>query len=661
MLPDSFFDLRWKGNVYRHLILSLILIMALYSLCRIGFYIFNTAFFPGMSWKNFLFLMLGGLKFDLSAVLYTNSLFILLLIVPLDYRFNPIFKKGLKYLFFLTNSIGLAANVADFIYYRFTLRRTTSDVFRQFENEKNLGTLFFRFMLDYWYALAFWVLLVVILVTVYNRLGIRGPMLRKRLVYYTTGVIFMLLFTYLVVGGMRGGFRESTRPITLSNAGEYVRDPREISIVLNTPFAIMRTLGKTKVQPMNFFSDQEVAEIYSPVHIAPDSAKFHHDNVVVIILESFSKEFIGYFNKDKEGGKYKGYTPFLDSLLQHSLSFEYSFANGRKSIDGLPSVVSSLPSLGVPYFLSPYSSNRINSLASLLKDKGYYSAFFHGAPNGSMGFQAFMNIAGFDAYYGLDEYGNSDDFDGIWGIWDHKFLPFFGEQLNTFKQPFAAALFSVSSHHPFEVPDEFRDRFKGGPLPIQKCIQYTDFSLKTFFNEVSKMPWYNNTLFVITADHCSSNIYFPEGHTAWGLYSVPVIFFKPDNSLAGKENTIAQQIDIMPSVLGYLGYDESYVGFGRDIFHTDGDEPFAFNYNDNVYQLMMDDHLLMFDGQKTVAVYNYVNDPLMKNDLTDSDPDRVRTMERMIKAIIQQYNNRMIDDDLTIDGSDLRKSTMIRQ
>lgn len=642
--------LRWKGNVYRHLILSLLLVMGLYSLCRVGFYLYNTSFFPDMTFGALLYLMAGGLKFDLSAALYTNALVILLLIIPLDYRFNAGFQKGLKYLFFVTNGIALAANVADFIYYRFTLRRTTADVFRQFEHEQNIGLLFFRFLFDYWYAVAFWILLLIILVKVYNRLGYSGPMVKRRPLYYGGGVLVMLLIVYLTVGGMRGGFRESTRPITLSNAGEYARNPRDISIVLNTPFAVMRTIGKTGIAPAEYFSAEEAAAIYTPVHQPADTLITRHNNVVVIILESFSKEFIGFFNKEKENGTYRGYTPFLDSLLQHSLSFDYSFANGRKSIDGLPSVVSSLPSLGVPYFLSPYSTNHINSLASLLKDRGYYSAFFHGAPNGSMGFEAFMNIAGFDDYYGLDEYGNTDDFDGIWGIWDHKFFRYFGEQLNTFEEPFVSVMFSVSSHHPFAVPGEFKDRFKGGPLPIQKCIQYTDYALQEFFREASRMPWYENTLFVITADHCSSNIYFPQGHTAWGLYSVPVIFFEPGNTLAEKRSSIAQQIDIMPSVLGYLGYDEEYVAFGRDVFHPDGDPPFAFNYNDNVYQLMTDDHLLMFDGNKTVGLFNYVADPLMKTDLK-GDPGesgRVAGMEQKIKAIIQQYNNRMIEDRLVV-------------
>ena len=215
-------------------------------------------------------------------------------------------------------------------------------------------------------------------------------------------------------------------------------------------------------------------------------------------------------NPEKEGGQYKGYTPFLDSLMGHSKSFTYAIANGRKSIDGLPSVISSIPSLGVPYFLSPYSGNRINSLASLLGAEGYHTSFFHGAPNGSMGFNAFMNLAGVDHYYGMDEYGNADDFDGLWGIWDEPFLQFYADKLNTFPEPFMSSFFSVSSHHPFEIPDEYEDRFEGGPLPIHRCIQYTDFALKRFFEKASTMPWYKNTLFVITADHTSSNIQFPE-------------------------------------------------------------------------------------------------------------------------------------------------------
>lgn len=646
-MKDRFGHLRLSGNIYWALLLRLLLVMLLFSLCRVGFYFFNMSFFPEMTLRNFLLLLWGGLQFDLTAMLYVNALCILLMIIPFDFRFRYGYQEFVRYTFFITNGFALATNVADFIYYKFTLRRTSADVFRQFENEQNIGGLFFRFLIDYWYAVLFWVLLIILMVKVYNSVRIWGPQMKSRTMYYTSGFFALPLITFFIIAGIRGGFRHSTRPITLSNAGEFVTDPRDISIVLNTPFSLIRTFGKTKVQKAVYFRQSELDSIYSPVHRPADTSAFQKQNVVIIILESFSREFFGALNRDKEDGQYKGYTPFLDSLIGNSKTFAHAFANGRKSIDGLPSVISSIPSLGVPYFLSPYSANKISSLPSLLEQEGYHTSFFHGAPNGSMGFNAFMNLAGVDHYYGMDEYDNDDDFDGLWGIWDEPFLQFYAEQLNTFPEPFVSSFFSVSSHHPFEIPVAHTRSFRGGPLPIHRCIEYTDYALRRFFNKVSTMPWYQNTLFVITADHTSSNIQYPEFRTGWGFYSIPLIFFKPDNSLAGMEDEIVQQTDIMPSVLGYLHYEDPYLAFGRDIFRDDA-IPMAFNYKDNTYQLFEGDFLLVFDGTRSIGLYDFKSDKLMLENLIERSPETAAPMEKRIKAVIQQYNNRMIEDRLTV-------------
>lgn len=638
---------RLNGNIYWALFLRLLLAMLLFSLCRIGFYLFNTAFFPEMTPGTLLRLMSGGLQFDLVAVLYINMVFIVLMILPFDFRFRYGYQEITRYLFFLTNGFALFMNVSDFIYYKFTLRRTTADIFIQFKNEYNLPELVLQFLVDFWYAVLFWMALIFLMVKLYNRIKIWGPQTRNRITYYVSGIILIPAIAYLIIGGIRGGFRHSTRPITLSNAGEYVKNPRDISIVLNTPFTMIRTIGKTKVQRASYFTNEEVEKIYSPVHRPADTSSFHGKNVVVIILESFSKEFFGSFNRDKLNGTYKGYTPFLDSLIGHSLTYEHSFANGRKSIDGLPSVISSIPSLGVPYFLSPYSGNKINSLPSLLKPKGYHTSFFHGAPNGSMGFQAFMNLAGVEEYYGMNEYDNDDDFDGLWGIWDEKFLRYYAGKLKTFPQPFMSSFFSVSSHHPFAIPEEYEMVFTGGPQPIHKCVQYTDHALKKFFEEVSAMPWYRNTVFVITADHTSSNIEFPEHRTAWGFYAVPVIFFTPDGSLKGRKAEITQQIDIMPTILNYLHFDKPFIAFGRNALDPSA-TPFAFNYKDNTYQYFEGDHLLIFDGRETLGLYNFKSDKMVSHNLLKTQGDVAKPMEKKIKAIIQQYNNRLIEDRMMI-------------
>src|SRR5690606_15915248 len=150
--------------------------------------------------------------------------------------------------------------------------------------------------------------------------------------------------------------------------------------------------------------------------------------------------------------------------------FSRGYANGRKSIDALPSSVAGIPSSETPFVLSHYSGNNINSLASVLKNHHYYSAFIHVAPNGSLGFSAFVLQSGFDSYIGMTEYGNKKDFDGHWGIWDEPFLQFMANGINDLKQPFLASAFTLSSHHPFKIPSEYEGVFPKGDIPIHQCV-----------------------------------------------------------------------------------------------------------------------------------------------------------------------------------------------
>ena len=311
-LKVLFEGLKWKGNVYVALMLSLLLVMALYSVSRIGFYFFNTGFFPDMTSSRFARIMLGGLKFDLAAILYSNSLFILLMILPLAARFKNWYQQLVKWIFIFFNTIALAANTADFIYYRFTLRRTTVSVVAQFENEKNKGLLFLQFLWDYWYAVVVWMILVWLLMQGYKRIKTRGPQLKNPWTFYVSSLAMLPLIVYLFIGGARGGFKHSTRPITLSNAAEFAKEPKDINLVLNTPFALMRTAKASVIQKVNYFENEEqLAKVFDPLKVPNDTAAFKYDNVVVIIMESYSKEFVGVYNNWMEPERYHGYTPFL--------------------------------------------------------------------------------------------------------------------------------------------------------------------------------------------------------------------------------------------------------------------------------------------------------------------------------------------------------------
>jgi len=635
------------ANEYLVLIYRFLIVMFLYSFGRILFYLFNRSMFPQVDFASFIQIMRGGVMFDTSAVLYLNAIYFLFYLIPLPFKFNDRYQRILKWIFMVINGIGLAFNHIDIIYYRFILKRTTASVFDIVSYDDGNIRLILRFFYDFWYIAVIWLLTLFVLERLYSLLKPAPVFQGKGWRYVVSSVVALILVSGLSVIGMRGGYMPSTRPISMNNAGKYVNSTQEMALVQNTPFCILRTWGKKAFEVRHFFtSEEELERIYSPVRIPKPVEAQKYDNVVVIILESFSREFVGSLNKNLDHGAYKGYTPFIDSLISRSFVFPNAFANGRKSIDAIPSITASIPALVVPYVISERSGNRINSLAGLLAKEGYQTAFFHGAPNGSMGFDAFAKIAGFQRYVGKNEYADNSGFDGVWGIWDEPFFQFFANEMNHMKEPFFTAIFSVSSHHPFKVPEQYKNQFPEEHIPLQKCIRYTDMALKKFFEKASKMPWFKNTLFVITSDHCSESD-FKEYKTAVNYYAAPLIFFKGDGSLQGKDDSLAQQIDIMPTVLGYLNYPKPYVAFGNDLFNPAA-QRFVINYLEDSYQFLSGDLAFYFTENKLTGIFNRKKDPyLLRNLLGQASCEEE---QRLFKAVVQQFNNRMVQDRLVIDN-----------
>jgi phosphoglycerol transferase MdoB-like AlkP superfamily enzyme len=357
-----------------------------------------------------------------------------------------------------------------------------------------------------------------------------------------------------------------------------------------------------------------------------------------------------------ENGRYRGYTPCVDSLIAKSITFTHSYCNGRKSIDGMPSVLSSIPMFVEPFFLTPASMNHVDGIASLLAGEGYQTAFFHGAQRGSMGFQAFARSTGFQEYYGREDYdaderfGGDDDFDGMWAIWDEPFLQYYATKMSEMKEPFMTAVFTASSHHPFAIPEKYQKRFPEENLEIHKCIRYTDMAIGKFFETASREPWFKNTIFVLTSDHTNMSDH-PEYQTDLGGFCSPIIVYEPGRE-AEVLDKIAQQIDILPTVMGMLHYQKTYFGFGIDLLNTPAEDTWAVNYMGGIYQYVKHGHVLQFDGQNTRSIYA-LSDSLMQHNLmedgrwkTEDGKTILPQMERELKAIIQQYMERMTQDRL---------------
>ncbi len=589
----------------------------------------------------------GSLLFDASAIAYTNAVWLLLFLLPIHIKERPGYHRALRILFTAVNTAALALNLADAVYFPYTLRRTTSTVFNEFSHESNLASIIGSETLSHWY---------LVLITAAAAYAIwrlyRTPRLNRRhinpLTYNISLAACLILAGGLSVAAMRGGFTTAVRPITVSNAAQYVSRPTDAALVLNTPFSLIRTIGKNVFTNPNHFPSREACQaVYTPLHTPADTLPMQRKNIVILIVESFGKEYIGALNH----GQFHGYTPFTDSLIAQSLTFTRTYANGRKSIDAMPSILSGIPMMIEPFFVTPASMNKVGGIADLLNSEGYTTAFFHGAQNGSMGFEAFARATGFQHYFGRTEFeadtrfGGNKDFDGTWAIWDEPFLQFYCQQMSAMRQPFMTAVFTASSHHPFNIPNRYLDSIPQGTLPIHRCIRYTDLALRRFFETAQRQPWFRNTIFVLTADHTNMSqhdLY----QTPLGTFAVPIIIYDPSGQLpTGTLNKTAQQTDILPTLMGIIHYPHPYVAFGIDLLNTPAEQTWAFSYLNGTYQMATDRYLLQFDGKHTTAVYA-LSDSLMEHNLLGRIPEQ-NAIETRLKALIQSYMDAMINDRLT--------------
>jgi len=216
-------------------------------------------------------------------------------------------------------------------------------------------------------------------------------------------------------------------------------------------------------------------------------------------------------------------------------------------------------------------------------------------------------------------------------------------KMSEMKEPFMTAVFTASSHHPYQIPEKYKTVYPEEGIEIHKCIRYTDMSIGRFFETASRQPWFKNTIFVMTSDHTNQSDH-PFYQTDIGGFCSPIIIYDPSRPEGEVQDKIAQQIDILPTVMGLLHYQKPFFAFGIDLLNTPAEDTWAVNYLNGIYQYVKHGHVLQFDGQQTIGMYD-LTDSLMQNNLTGKVSQQ-QQMELEVKAIIQQYMERMIQDRL---------------
>lgn len=615
------------------------------QLCRAVFYLYNADLVGDISSDEVGELLRGALLFDNASIIYSMLLFLLLSALPLPHKLwqSRGWQRVMFWSYIVPAMVMLAANMGDVVYFHYTEKRCTADeIF--FADNGNTLELMLQFMWENLHLVLLWLFMVVALVWAYRR-RFAVVAARMTLVEALLRIAMLLLVVLYAIVGIRGGITRMTRPITLSNSMLYADTPTKANMILSNPFCIIRTISN-KVDVPHFFEAAEVEQIYTPIH-NPSAyrsemfGRYEGYNVVLVILESFSAEHSALLLAEEHDGN--GYTPHIDSLMRRGLCFERCYANGQTSITAPPAIWSSTPSYQTPFILMSESVAECRPLPRLLADKGYHTAFFCGSERGSMGFGAYAHIAGVDRLYSMEEYAerySMDDFDGKWGIWDEPFLNYMGEELDSFPEPFFATLFTLTSHHPFNTPEEVRDELPAGTTLNHRPVAYTDRAIGRFMERYGQRGWFRRTLFVFIADHVSSErmaertLYNPGNHHIVGFA------YTADGSLQQSYDHIFSQVDVMPTILGLVGNEEPYFAIGRDIFNEPDRVPFTLIRSGYGYIALTDEYVIEFDGHSCVGAYCYDDIYHTQNILSEID---IEPVENLIKATLQQYYQRVSD------------------
>ncbi|HLV92609.1 MAG TPA: sulfatase-like hydrolase/transferase [Aequorivita sp.] len=636
----------FRNQEYAVLLYRVLLAYVFYFIARVLFTLYNKSLLNIDSVGEFFKLAYHGLIFDTAAIFYLNAVFLLFSILPLFVNTSRGYQKVLFYIYFFFNLIGYALNYVDFIYYKYTFARTTVVVWDLLKNESNGFNMFFRFLFSYWHVYLLFFIFSALWVYLYKKVKVTPKGIpSNKLWYVVSSLIGIVVIGTLMIGGIRGGdFKKSTRPINMLDASRHVNRIEHSDIVLNTPFAFIRTFSSNSFKKLNYgISDSDIEKYIKPIKHYKNNPKTT-PSIVLFITESYGREYWGAFNKDANIPDYEGFTPFLDSLAQHSLIFSNAYANGSKSIHGMSSVLAGIPSFKDAFTSSAYSKQDMQSLVSSLKEMNYDTSFFHGAPNGSMGFLGFSNILGFDHYYGMTEYNNDEDFDGSWGIWDEPFFQYMKSTLDEKPEPFFSTIFTVSSHEPYKIPEEYEGKFPKGYVPMHQTVGYTDYAFKKFFEAAKNEPWFEDTIFIITADH-GNQTHFKDYYTkTMNRYAVPILFYKADGSFSGDSKTLAQQIDIYPTVLDIVGYEQPFRSWGRSLLSEEEIEPFVIN-GTGYYQIQRGNYICIFDGVEAIGFYD-IEDKGLNNNLINSRNKEIDEIELVCKAFLQDYFERIIDKKL---------------
>lgn len=599
----------------KHILRHLMLAFGLLTLLRILFLTYNWDQFTHSSSISIVEALIQGLRFDLKLIYY--SWLPLMFIDCLTFRSKTVVKWGQK-VWLAVVSINAGVDTG---YYAYSKVRNGREILLFFDGSNNISL--WTYVLDYSFLTALVIMIFVLASRFLDDWRADWPPIKR------PRIAFTLFLGVLLFIPMRGGI--SGRPLRSSDAHLFVQSG-VVPVALNSTLLLIEQEHSTNGIAL-------VLETGLP----GEKSFFGNDslikpNFVLIFLESFGKEYTGLNHNYTFN-----YTPNLNELMSKSLVCRDAYATGLRSVDAVPAVYSGIPRLGSASFSqTPFAFNQIESVNSLLGAVGYSSHFYHGAESSTMGFQSFLKSGGLHCYHSIEDYPNSDKHhDGHWGIYDGPYLDYFRTELDTMKQPFVASVFTLSSHHPYSIPKEWKDSFDNGTLEIHASIGYTDRMLGLFMERAERTSWFENTIFIIMADHSSENAMHAY-RTPSGKYEIPLLLYSPKWIKAGSFEETTGQTDILPTILDLVNYQDSVYTFGESIFATDRrslvlhNDNFSYHITQNGWNYGVAESDL-----KPLFLFDKINDPNCLENVLALNPDRAAKLDSLLRLKLSEYHARM--------------------
>ncbi len=512
--------------------------------------------------KEIITTFLIGIQFDTSVLCYV-------LVLPFILMFLQRFSEKLKFLnifiliyisFFMTLLVFIG--IADIPYFKFFLNRFSDSALQWLGSFKVVFEMIVQNTANLLFTIAAIIFSVACFVLIWKviKKRIQADQVKEKISIKEIGLF--ILFSFFIFIGIRGTHEQPLR----QGDAFHCNDPLLNQIGLNPAYTLLRSyFTRVNLMEVNeaIKNTKDILKIDKAIEeISPFARKISSDsamrkyNVVLVLMESMSANYLQAF------GSKDHLTPNIDSLCNNSCFFTNAYSAGIHTNNGIFSSLFSFPAMKRIRPMSTVPLLKYSGLPYTLKQNGYKTIFFcpHSESFDNIG--VFIPLNHFDKLYSSKDYPAEKSI-GAFGVADDYLFDFALKTLDEQKsdQPFFATILTASNHEPYTIPDYYKKEFT---KMSDRSVSYADWAIGKFINDVKNKPWFENTIFIFSADH-GLNVGENKYEMALSYNHIPILFYAPKILGAKQLNNYMGQIDIFPTLMGLMNTSFINNTLGTDV------------------------------------------------------------------------------------------------